>query len=78
MRFMLQRLAFRDTGWFTIITSQLASNAFSRVVPGGAAAGGALQFRMLKVAGTDTRPLLSTLLVKVPKNKAIERRAVSP
>ncbi|MCB0991446.1 MAG: flippase-like domain-containing protein [Acidimicrobiales bacterium] len=49
----LQRLAFRDAGWFELITSQLASNAFSRVVPGGAAAGGALQFRMLQVAGND-------------------------
>lgn len=49
----LQRLAFRDAGWFELITSQLASNAFSRVVPGGAAAGGALQFRMLQIAGSD-------------------------
>ncbi len=49
----LQRLAFPEAGWFELITSQLASNAFSRVVPGGAAAGGALQFRMLSLAGND-------------------------
>ena len=42
----LQRIAFRDAGWFDLVTSQLASNAFSRIVPGGAAAGGARQFRM--------------------------------
>jgi uncharacterized protein (TIRG00374 family) len=58
---VLQRLAFRDASWFTVITSQLASNAFSRVVPGGAAAGGALQFRMLKVAGTDTTSAVTGL-----------------
>lgn len=58
---VLQRLAFRDTGWFPLISSQLASNAFSRVVPGGAAAGGALQFRMLKTAGSDTSSAVAGL-----------------
>lgn len=51
---LLQRFVFVGARWFPLITSQLASNAFSRVVPGGAAAGGALQFRMLTVAGVDT------------------------
>ena len=37
--------------WFSIITSQLAGNAFARVVPGGGAAGAALQYRMLVNAG---------------------------
>jgi uncharacterized protein (TIRG00374 family) len=36
-----------------IATSQLASNAFSRIVPGGAAAAGALQFRMLVQGGVS-------------------------
>jgi hypothetical protein len=47
----LQRLALRTTRWFDIATSQLAGNAVSRIVPGGAAAGAALQFRMLVEAG---------------------------
>jgi uncharacterized protein (TIRG00374 family) len=47
----LQRLAIRTRAWLPIVTSQLAANAFSRVVPGGAAAGAALQFRMLGRAG---------------------------
>jgi uncharacterized protein (TIRG00374 family) len=51
---LLQRLAFVGAPWFALISSQLASNAFSRVVPGGAAAGGALQYRMLTDAGVDT------------------------
>lgn len=49
----LQHVAFRDANWFDLIASQLASNAFSRIVPGGAAAGGALQFRMLSASGSD-------------------------
>jgi hypothetical protein len=36
-----------------VITSQLAGNAVSRIVPGGAAAGAALQFRMLAAAGVE-------------------------
>ncbi len=51
---LLQRFVFVGAPWFALVTSQLASNAFSRVVPGGAAAGGALQYRMLTVAGVDT------------------------
>jgi uncharacterized protein (TIRG00374 family) len=48
---VLQRLSIRTRVWLPIVTSQLAGNAFSRVVPGGAAAGAALQFRMLSRAG---------------------------
>lgn len=50
----LQRLALRTTRWFAVATSQLAGNAFSRIVPGGAAAGVALQLRMLSDAGVRT------------------------
>jgi uncharacterized protein (TIRG00374 family) len=49
----LQRIALGSAGWFGVATAQLASNAFSRVVPGGAAAGGALQWRMLTDSGVD-------------------------
>ena len=49
----LQRIALRTKRWFGVATAQLASNAFSRVVPGGAAAGGALQWRMLTDSGSD-------------------------
>jgi uncharacterized protein (TIRG00374 family) len=49
----LQRIALRTSRWFGVATAQLASNAFSRVVPGGAAAGGALQWRMLTDSGED-------------------------
>lgn len=47
----LLRLALDVKPWFPIATAQLAGNAFSRIVPGGAAAGGAMQFDMLSTAG---------------------------
>lgn len=59
----LLRLALETRKWFVVATSQLASNAFSLVVPGGAAAGAALQMRMLTVAGVDTTRAASSLSV---------------
>jgi uncharacterized protein (TIRG00374 family) len=47
----VQRLALRTDEWGPVITSQLASNAFGRIVPGGVAAAGALQYSMLVQAG---------------------------
>jgi uncharacterized protein (TIRG00374 family) len=51
--FSLQRIALRTKAWFSVITAQLAGNAISLIVPGGAAAGAAVQFRMLAVSGMD-------------------------
>jgi len=58
---LLQRIALRTERWFPVATSQLAGNAFSRVVPGGAAAGVALQYRMLASAGISTTSAASSL-----------------
>jgi uncharacterized protein (TIRG00374 family) len=52
--FALQRLALRTRQWFPVVTSQLAGNAITLIVPGGAAVGAAVQFRMLAVSGMDT------------------------
>jgi len=52
--FTLQRLALRTRAWFPVITSQLAGNAVTLITPGGAAAGAAVQFRMLTASGIDT------------------------
>jgi hypothetical protein len=49
----LQRLALRTDRWFGVATAQLAGNAFSRIVPAGAAAGAAVQYRMLTESGID-------------------------
>jgi uncharacterized protein (TIRG00374 family) len=52
--FALQRLALRTKPWFPVITSTLAGNAITLIMPGGAAVGAAVQFRMLATSGMDT------------------------
>jgi uncharacterized protein (TIRG00374 family) len=52
--FALQRMALRAKAWFPVITSQLAGNSISLIMPGGAAAGAAVQYRMLVASGTST------------------------
>ena len=47
----VQKLAMRAERWGPVITSQLASNSFGRVVPGGVAAAGAMQYAMLARGG---------------------------
>ena len=47
----IQKIAVRADRWGPVITSQLASNAFGRVVPGGVAAAGAMQYAMLARGG---------------------------
>jgi hypothetical protein len=51
--FSLQRIALRTKAWFAVVTAQLAGNSISLIVPGGAAAGAAVQFRMLATSGMD-------------------------
>ena len=50
----LQRLALRTRAWFPVVTSQLAGNAITLIMPGGAAVGAAVQFRMLAESELDT------------------------
>jgi uncharacterized protein (TIRG00374 family) len=47
----VQKIAMRADSWGPVITSQLASNSFGRVVPGGIAAAGAMQYAMLARGG---------------------------
>ena len=47
----LIRIALPQTDWFTAATSQMAGAAVTKAVPGGAAIGAALQFRMLSASG---------------------------
>jgi uncharacterized protein (TIRG00374 family) len=57
----LQRLALRTKAWFPVITSLLAGNAITLIVPGGAAVGAAVQFRMLATSGRDTSSTVAGL-----------------
>jgi uncharacterized protein (TIRG00374 family) len=50
----VQKIAMRADRMAPVVTSQLASNAFGRVVPGGVAASGAMQYSMLTRAGIPT------------------------
>jgi uncharacterized protein (TIRG00374 family) len=47
----VQMISMRTAQIGPVVTSQLASNAFGRVVPGGVAAAGAMQYAMLTRAG---------------------------
>jgi uncharacterized protein (TIRG00374 family) len=51
--FALQRLALRTSAWFSVVTSSLAGNAVTDIVPAGAPMGAAVQFRMLVTSGED-------------------------
>lgn len=57
----LQRIALRTRSWFAVGTSQLAGNAFGRVVPGGMASAGALQYGMLARSGIARERVASGL-----------------
>ncbi len=57
----LQRIALQTKRWFPVATSQLAGNAFGRIIPGGVAAAGALQYRMLVRAGIPGARIASSL-----------------
>jgi uncharacterized protein (TIRG00374 family) len=50
----VQKIAMRAERWGPVITSQLASNSFGRIVPGGVAAAGAMQYAMLARGGVPS------------------------
>jgi uncharacterized protein (TIRG00374 family) len=52
--FALQKLALRTSAWFPVVTAGLAGNSVTNSLPGGEAAGAAVQFGMLTTAGFDT------------------------
>ena len=49
----LTRTALPQVSWFVAATAQLASNAIAKVMPAGAAVGGATGYRMLSVSGVN-------------------------
>ncbi len=51
----LTRIVLPKVSWFVAATSQLVSNSVSRVIPGGAATGGAVYYRMLSVSGVQPK-----------------------
>ena len=58
---VILRITLRMRAWVPVITSQLAANAAARVMPGGGAAGNALQYSMLVRAGVPGPTVASGL-----------------
>ncbi len=52
--FGIQRIVLRTRGWFAVVTAALTGNFVTNVLPGGDAAGAAVQFRMLERAGINS------------------------
>jgi uncharacterized protein (TIRG00374 family) len=61
---LVQALALGTRDWFSIVTTQLAGNAFNRITPGGGATGTALQVNMLHDAGFDVSHTATALTVQ--------------
>jgi uncharacterized membrane protein YbhN (UPF0104 family) len=58
---VLQQICLERAAWRPVILSQLAGNAVAKIAPGGGAAGGALQYRMLVESGIPSGPAASGL-----------------
>jgi len=58
---VLQQICLDGAAWRPVILSQLAGNAVAKVAPGGGAAGGALQYRMLVESGIPSGTTASGL-----------------
>jgi uncharacterized protein (TIRG00374 family) len=58
---VLQAVLLRTRRIFLVATAQLSGNAFGRIVPAGAAAGGALQYKLLTDRGLDSATVGSGL-----------------
>jgi uncharacterized protein (TIRG00374 family) len=68
----LQRIALDTTNTFLVATTQLASNAASKVVPAGGAAGAAVQHRMLVRGGVDPiRSITGVTVVAILTNASV-------
>jgi uncharacterized protein (TIRG00374 family) len=57
----LTRLTLNERSWFLIGTAHLTSNAVSKVIPGGAAAGATTSFEMLESRGVPSERIVSGL-----------------
>ena len=61
---LVQAIALGTRDWFSVVTTQLAGNAFNRITPGGGATGTALQANMLADAGFGVAYAATALTVQ--------------
>jgi len=57
----LMRLTLNEPSWYLIATAQLASNAVSRLIPGGAASGGTASYQLFTATGAPPERVVSGL-----------------
>ncbi len=67
----MMRVTTREPRWFVIATTQLASNAFTRIVPGGAASGAPLGYQMLVTSGSEKGQAVTGLTANTLLSNAV-------
>jgi uncharacterized protein (TIRG00374 family) len=67
----MMRITVREPRWLLVGTTQLASNAFTRIVPGGAASGGPLAYQMLVTAGSEKGQAVAGLTANTLLSNAV-------
>lgn len=67
----LMRVTLHERRWSVVITTQLASNAFSRLVPGGAVSGGPASYSMLVAAGASRARTITGLTANTLLSTAV-------
>ena len=67
----LTRLTLNERSWFLVGTAQLASNAASRVLPGGAAAGATASYELLAAGGESHDRIVAALTANTLVSAAV-------
>ena len=67
----MMRVTTREPRWFVVATTQMAANAFTRIVPGGAASGGPLAYQMLVAAGSEKGQAVTGLTANTLLSNAV-------
>ena len=67
----LLRLVLNEKSWVLAATTQLTSNAFSRVVPGGLASGGSMSYQLLGRVGIPRTRIVTALTVTTLFSNAV-------
>ena len=67
----MMKVTLRERRWFVVAMTQMAANAFARVVPGGAASGGSVSYQMLVVAGAPKGRVVTGLTTNTLLSNAV-------
>jgi hypothetical protein len=67
----MMKVTLRERRWFVVAMTQMAANAFARVVPGGAASGGSVGYQMLVAAGVPKGRVVTGLTTNTLLSNAV-------